>query len=63
MGSPVSGVLACLFLGFIEFGPFKCKIYKASNSFPYWDDILFIYSRKSHLATFSDRWNNTEPYQ
>ena len=47
MGSPRSGILAYLFLEFLESGLFKFIIFKVFNYFSYTDDMVLIYS-----------WNN-----
>ena len=61
MGSPLNGALACLFLEFLESGPFKFIIPKDSNYFYYTDDILLIYPQDNDLTKITDRLNNIEP--
>ena len=42
MGTSLSGVLACLFLEILEFGPFKCRLPSHTIYFRYIDDILIF---------------------
>ena len=57
MGSPLSGVLACICLEFLESGPFKYMIPCNSNYFRYIDDILLIYPQELDLVKINDRMN------
>ena len=61
MGSPLSGVLACIYLEFIESGPFKHIIPNTANYFRYIADILFIYPQDLGLHSITDKLNNVEP--
>lgn len=61
MGSPLSGFLACIFLEFLESGPFKYIIPDDTHYFLYIDDILFIYPQKHDLNKITDRLNRVEP--
>ena len=42
MGSPLNGVLACIYLEFFESAPFKCIIPSNSSYFRYIGDILLL---------------------
>ena len=61
MGSPLSGVLACIYLEFLESGPFKYIIPNTARYFRYIDDILLIYLQYLDLHSITDRLNNVEP--
>ena len=61
MGSLLSGVLACIYLEFLESGPFKYIIPNTAHYFRYIDDILLIYLQDLDLQTIIDRPNNVEP--
>ena len=61
MGSPLSGVLACIYLEFLESGPFKHIIPNTAHYFRYIDDILFIYPQDLDLNSITDKLNNVEP--
>ena len=61
MGSPLNGVLACIYLEFLESGPFKCIIPNTARYFRYIDDILLIYPHDLDLHSITDRLNNVEP--
>ena len=61
MGSPVSGVLACLFLEFLESGPFSYILPKTTTYFRYIDDALIIYPRQTNLENLVTRLNDVEP--
>ena len=61
MGSLLSGVLACLYLGFLESGPFKYIIPNTAHYFRYINDILLIYLQDLDLQSITDRLNNVEP--
>ena len=60
MGSPLCGVLACIYLEFLEFGPFKYIIPNTAHYFRYIDDILLIYPQDLDLHSITDRLNNVE---
>ena len=59
--SPFRGVLTCLFIEFLDSGPFRFMIPKDSSHFYYIDEILLIYTRNYYLTKFTDRLNNIEP--
>ena len=61
MGSPLSGILACIYLEFLESGPFKHIIPNTAHYFRYIDDILFIYPQDLDLNSITDKLNNVEP--
>ena len=61
MGSPLSGVLACIYLEFLEFGSFKYIIPNTVHYFRYIDHILLIYPQDLDLHSITDRLNNVEP--
>jgi len=61
MGSPLSGVLACLYLEFLESKPFKYILPADSNYFRYIDDILFIYPLNHNITQIVERLNKIEP--
>ena len=58
MGSPLSGVLACIYLEFLESGPFKHIIPNTAHYFRYIDDILLIYPQDLDLNSITDKLNN-----
>ena len=60
MGSPLSGVLACIYLEFLESGPFKYIIPNTAHYFRYIDDILLTYAQDLDLFSITDRLNNVE---
>ena len=47
MGNPLSGVLACLFLEFLESAPFKYKLPSNTAYFRYIDDIIISLFKKT----------------
>ena len=59
MGSPLSRVLACIYLEFLESGLFK-HIPNTAHYFRYIDDILLIYPQDLDLH-ITDKLNNVEP--
>ena len=59
-GSPPSGVLAYLFVEFLEFGSFKFIIHQDSRYFRYIEDILLVYPQNNYLRKIMDRLNNIE---
>ena len=61
MGSPLSGVLACLFLEFLEAGPFQYLLPPNSHYFRYIDDTLLIHPDHLNLPTLVDNLNSVEP--
>ena len=58
MGSPLSGVLACIHLEYLEPGPFKYSIPNTAHYFRYIDDILHIYPQGLNLHSITDKLNN-----
>ena len=60
MGSPLSGVLACLFLETLEAGPFRQILPTNSTYFRYIDDALIIYPRRTNLETLTAKLNQVE---
>ena len=61
MGSPLSGILACIDLEFLESGHFKYIIPNTAYYFRYIDDILLICPQNLELHSITDRLNNVEP--
>ena len=61
MGSPLSGVLACTYLEFLESDSFKYIIPNTARYFRYIDDILLIYPQDLDLHNITHRLNNIEP--
>ena len=61
MGSPLSDVLACIYLEFLESGPFSHIILSNTSYFSYRDDILLIYPQDLNLDRITNRLNNVEP--
>ena len=61
MGSPLSGVLACIYLEFLESGPFRYIIPNTAHFFRFIDDILLIYPQDPDLHSITDKLNNVEP--
>ena len=57
MGSPLSGVLTCIYQEYLESGPFKYIIPSNSNYFRYIDDILLIDPQELDLVKITDRLN------
>ena len=62
MGSPLSWVLACIYLEFLESGPFKYIIPDTAHYFRYIDDILLIYPQDLDLHSITDKLN-VEPFK
>ena len=60
MGSPLSGILACLFLEFQESQPFKYILSKDIHFFRYIDNILIVYPNKYNIETITNKLNNIE---
>ena len=60
MRSPLRGVLACIYLEFLESGPFKYINPDTAYYFRYIDDILLIYPQDLDLQSITDRLNNAE---
>ena len=61
MGSPLSGVLACLFLESLEKGPFKPIIPRNSIYLRYIDDVLLIHPRRTKIPDLVNELNRIEP--
>ena len=61
MSLSLSGVLACLFLEFLNSGHFKFMTPRNSNYFRHTDDILLIYPRNNDVTKITDRLYNFEP--
>lgn len=60
MGSPLSGVMACIVLEFPESGPFQNILPKQSTCFRYIDDPLLIYPSDTDLSDVVDQINKAE---
>ena len=60
MGSPLSGVLACIYLEFLESCPFKYIIPNTACYFRYIDDTLLIYPQDLDLHSITEKLNNVE---
>ena len=60
MGSPPSRVLGCIYLEFLESGPFKYIIPNTASYFRYIENILLIYPQNLDLHSITDRLNNVE---
>ena len=60
MGSLLSIVLACIYLEFLEFSPFRYIIPNTARYFRYIDNILLIYPQDLDLQSITDRLNNVE---
>ena len=61
LGSPPSGVLACIYPEFLESVPFKYILPNTAHYFRYIDDILLIYPQGLNLHSITDKLNNVEP--
>ena len=61
MGSPLSGVLACIYLEFLESGPFKYIIPNTAHYFRYINNMLLTYPQDLDLHSITDRLNYVEP--
>ena len=61
MGSPLCGVLVCIYLEFHESSSFKYVISCNSNYFWYSDNILLIYPQEHDIVKITDRLNKIEP--
>ena len=61
MESLLSEVLECVYLEFLESGPFHYIIPNTAHYFKYINDILLIYSHDLDLHSITDRLNNIEP--
>ena len=61
MGSPISPVLACLYLEFLESGSFNKILPRTSTYLRYIDDVLIIYPRRTKIDELVNKLNNVEP--
>ena len=61
MGSPLSGVLACLYLEILESGPFQQILPQNSYYFRYIDDTLLIHDKHLVIPTLISKLNSVEP--
>ena len=61
MSSPLGSVLTCIYLEFLESGPFEYRILRNSNYFRYVNNILLIYSQEFDLVKITDQLNKVEP--
>ena len=60
MASPLSCVLACLFLEFLEAKPFKHFLPNGIQYFRYIDNILVIYPPKHYITSIIQKLNEVE---
>ena len=60
MGSPLSGVLACLYLELLEDGPYKNIIPKNSFYVRYIDDILLICPTRTNIKEIVEKLNQVD---
>ena len=60
MGNPLSWRLACLFLEYLESGPFKYRLPNKTTYFRYVDDILIFLSQNVKIDEIAKK-NNVEP--
>ena len=61
MGSPISPVLACLYLEFLESGSFNKILPRTATYLRYIDDVLLLYPRRTKLEELVNKLNNVEP--
>ena len=61
MGSPLSGVLACLFIELLESKPFKYILPNDIHYYKYIDGILIIYPDKHNIHPITQKLNQVEP--
>ena len=61
MRSPLSGILACLYLEFLEFQPFKHILPNDIQYFRYIDNILNIYPKEHNIPQIVLKLNQVEP--
>ena len=59
MGFPLSGILACLYLEFLE--PFKHILPNDIQYFTYIDDILIIYPKEHNIPQIIQKLSQVEP--
>ena len=57
MGSPLSGVLACLYLELLESQPFKHILPDDIQYFRYIDDLLIIYNKEHNIPQIVQKLN------
>lgn len=60
MGSPLSGMMACIFLEFLESGSSQNILPKQWTPFRYIDDTLLIYPRDTVLPDLAHKLNKIE---
>ena len=60
MGSPLSGVLACLYLEILEAGPFKAIFPPKTTYFRYIDDAFVIYPERKDIDKITEKLNQVE---
>ena len=61
MGNPLSKILACLFLEFLDSGPFKYRLPSNTTYFRYIDDILIFLPQNIKIEEIAEKLNNVEP--
>ena len=61
MGNPISGVLACLFLEFLESSPFRYGLPSNITYFRYIDDVLIFRPQNIKIEKIAEKLNNVEP--
>ena len=61
MGSPLSPVLACLYLETLESGPFEYIIPRNSHYFRYIDDVLFLHPQNVNIPNLVKSLSSVEP--
>ena len=60
MGNPLSGI-ACLFLEFLESGPFKYRLPNNPTYYGYIDNILIFLLQSIRVEEIAEKLNNVEP--
>ena len=58
MGNLLSGILACLFLEFLESDPFKCRLPSKTMYFRYIDDVLIFLPQNIKIEEITEKLNN-----
>ena len=61
MGNPLSRVLTCLFLGFLEPSPFKYRLPSNTTYFRYIEDIFIFLPQNIKIEEIAEKLNNIEP--
>ena len=61
MGSSLNGIIACLFLEFLESQPFKHLLPNDIHYFRYIDNLLIIYSKEHYIPFITHKLNQVEP--